>query len=136
MSDFYDQLEVEYTSDTHRKAYRVSIPNLKVIIKDISKEFQALDISAGGVAFSLPQKMAPSLKEGQEIELSLVIRTKVFLEDLKAVLVKVKDDFAACEFREMPLRQEARLDKLVLEVQKKMIALQRKKQKEEADETK
>ncbi|MFO7727568.1 MAG: PilZ domain-containing protein [Desulfonatronovibrio sp.] len=134
MKDFYDQLDVEYAGETQRKAYRVSIPNLEITIKDREEKFQALDISAGGVAFSFSEKENPGLEQGQEIKISLVIRSRVFLEDLRAVVVKTGDSFAACEFKDIPLRQEARLDKLVLEVQKKMIELKRRKSQEEDEE--
>lgn len=134
MKDFYDQLDVEYAAETQRKAYRVSIPNLKITINGRDEQYQALDVSAGGVAFSFSEKDNPGLEQGQSIKISLVIKSRVFLEDLGAVVVKTSDSFAACEFRNIPLRQEARLDKLVLEVQKKMIELKRRKSQEEDEE--
>ncbi len=126
MADFYDQLDVRYSSDVPRKAYRVSIPGLKVIIKGRDDDYQAMDISAGGVAFSFSEKDKPGLATGREIELSLKIKNRVFLENLRAVVIKSRDDFAACEFRDIPFRQEVLLDKLVLEVQKRMIEINRK----------
>lgn len=137
MEDFIGQLDVEYESSSPRKAYRVSIPGLKVKIDNQENLYQALDISAGGVAFSITREDEFACESGQELEISLVIRDKTFLEKLQAILVKVTDSFAACEFKDIPLRQEALLDKLVLEVQKKMIELQRKKKEQEpADEKK
>ncbi len=126
MIDSYDQLDVRYECSTPRKAYRVSIPGLKVRINDSSNEHQALDISSGGVDFSFDIQSNPKLEHQQEITLSLIIRNRVFLENLKARVVKTGETFAACEFLDIPLRQEALLDKLVLEVQKKMIELQRR----------
>lgn len=134
MADFYNDIKVEYSSSSPRKAYRVSIPNLKIKITDRPDEFQALDISAGGVAFSLKGKDNQGLETGQDIEVSLIIKEKIFLQELKGKLVKVTDTFAACEFGDIPLKQEALLDKLVLEIQKKMIELQRKKKEQDEKE--
>lgn len=135
MADFYNNIKVEYSSSSPRKAYRVSIPNLKIKIKDRPGKFEALDISVGGVAFSLKKNDDHGLEAGQDVEISLIIKEKVFLKELQGKLVKVTDTFAACEFEDIPLRQEAILDKLVLEIQKKMIELKRKKKEQnESDE--
>ncbi len=47
------------------------------------------------------------------------------------MLVRHKDSKLACEFHDLGLRQEAGLDNLVLEVQKKWIAAKKKKRAEE-----
>ncbi|WP_051617492.1 PilZ domain-containing protein [Desulfonatronovibrio hydrogenovorans] len=134
MADFFDQLDLEYQSTTQRKAYRVNIPDLKISFGNDPELYPALDISARGVAFSIGKDQKPALSPGGQAELSLVIRDKVYLKDLQARVVKLKDNFGACEFQDLPLRQEALLDKLVLEVQKKMIELQRKQKEQEKEE--
>ncbi len=137
MSLFYDQLDLEYSGETRRKAFRIAIPGLKVLVMDWDMEFKATDISAGGVSFSLSEQESPYLSVGQEILISLTIDNKLFLQGLRASVVKAGKDFAACRFVDIPLRQEALLDKLVLEMQKNMIELKRKQRlEEEADEKK
>ncbi|WP_045215280.1 PilZ domain-containing protein [Desulfonatronovibrio magnus] len=131
MDMFNDQLQIDYESSSPRKAYRVAVPNLKAKIKNMPEEFPALDISAGGMALSLSHMKEHGLEEGLEVELSILIKNRVFLDEIKGKIVKIDDNMAACQFSEITLRQEARLDKLILEVQKKMLEFHRKKKENE-----
>ncbi|WP_291321719.1 PilZ domain-containing protein [Desulfonatronospira sp.] len=131
MSDLFGEFTFDYETNTRRKAYRVAIPGLFVHIKGRHQAFPVQDISASGVALKIETGQELEVETGQELELELLIRDKTFLEDLKARVIRHKDSMLACEFHNLDLHQEARLDKLVLEIQKKWILAEKKKRVEE-----
>ena len=83
-----------------------------------------MDLSALGLAFMDESK---SFTEGKVIEFDLLISKKVFLSKLTVKVMRILDKgLTGCNFEGVPPRKEAKLDKLVLEVQKRMIALKKK----------
>ena len=134
MTDFFGEFNFDYQISSRRKAYRVSIPGLYVRIRGLEHAFPVQDVSATGVAFENTSRQNLEYQPGDEMELDLLIKDKTYLEELKALLVRHRDFMLACEFHDLGLHQEAGLDKLVLEVQKKWIVAKKKKRAEEKDE--
>ena len=134
MSDFFGEFNFDYETGTRRRAYRISIPGLYVRIRGLEHAFPVQDISATGVAFENTYRQHLDYQPGDEMELDLLIKDRTYLEELKALLVRHRDFMLACEFHDLGLHQEAGLDKLVLEVQKKWIVAKKKKRAEEKDE--
>lgn len=91
----------------------------------IRKEtFDVADLSAMGLAF---MDSAKGFTEGQVIEFDLLINKKVFLNKLTAKVMRVLDKgIIGCNFEGVDHRKEVKLDKLVLEVQKRLIAIKKK----------
>ncbi|MFW5837485.1 MAG: PilZ domain-containing protein [Desulfovibrionaceae bacterium] len=109
--------------DRLRKAFRTQVPGLMVRIKDRKEPYQVKDVSAGGFAFLDESR---SFKEGAVLEVDLLLKTKLFLGGLKARVMRVLGNgIIGCNLEDLDPRQEARLDKLVLEVQKRLIAQRR-----------
>lgn len=107
-----------------RRAFRAKIPGLTVYIPAKGKSYPVMDLSAMGLAFMDETK---GFTEGQVIEFDLLISKKVFLNGLTVKVMRVLDKgLIGCNFENVPPRKEAKLDKLVLEVQKRMIALKKK----------
>ena len=77
-----------------------------------------------GLAFT---DAAKGFTEGQSIEFDLLINKKVFLNKLTAKVMRVLDKgIIGCNFEGVDHRKEVKLDKLVLEVQKRLIAIKKK----------
>ncbi|NJB67188.1 c-di-GMP-binding flagellar brake protein YcgR [Desulfobaculum xiamenense] len=111
-----------------RRAFRTKIPGLEVILKPTEKRFTVLDLSAMGLAFKDATK---GFTEGEQLEFDLLLNKKLFLPELKARVMRVLDNgIIGLNFENNDHRKEARLDKLVLEVQKRMIALRKKASKQ------
>ena len=115
--------------DTRRKAYRATIPGLRAIVQQFSTSCKVRDISAAGVAFYCDEA-DPS--KGDVLEVDFVVADKLLLSKAGVQVVRTTEDgLIGCMFRDLTLKQEAKLDKLVLEVQKRMISLRKKEQQEE-----
>lgn len=108
-----------------RKAYRISLPGLVLKIKERQQFYVVEDISACGVAFR-PSSANDSFQVEQELTMSLVFKKRLIVKELLAKVVRRAEKIIACEFIELDHRQEYRLDKFVLEVQKIMINKQKK----------
>lgn len=125
MDDFLDDFKINYKPSTPRKCYRMSLENLYVKTKDTL--FQGRDISCAGVSFFIPKDHSFQLKETLEIELILENKTLI---KTKAKVVRIKDNYLACAFENLSLREERLLDKIVLEAQKKELEAKKLKEKE------
>ncbi|MBC18596.1 Type IV pilus assembly PilZ [Pseudodesulfovibrio profundus] len=111
-----------------RKAFRTKVPGLTVRFEDQDRVLDVKDLSATGFAVLDPEKR---FEEGAHIECDLLINNKLFLSGATAKVIRVLDNgIVGINFVELNLKQQAKLDKLVLEVQKRLIAL-RKKQREQ-----
>lgn len=110
-----------------RKAFRTRVPGLTVAFPDQEKEFEVKDLSATGFAILDPDV---GFTEGQVVECNLLINKKQFMGGAKAEIMRVLDNgIIGVNFVELSRQRQAKLDKLVLEVQKRLIEL-RKKQRE------
>lgn len=107
-----------------RRAFRAKIPGLTVYVPAKGKSYSVMDLSAMGLAYMDETK---DFAEGQVVEFDLLINKKVFLNGLTVKVMRVLDKgLIGCNFEGVSPRKEAKLDKLVLEVQKRMIALKKK----------
>ena len=62
------------------------------------------------------------------VSFDLLLNKRLFLGDLKGKVMRVLDKgIIGCNFEPMDRRQEIKLDKLVLEVQKRLIELRKAK---------
>lgn len=122
-------IEISTGSDEAlRKAFRTKVPGLTVRFSALQKVFEVKDLSATGFAILDPDK---GFKEGQILEADLLISKKLFLKGIKAETMRVLDNgIIGINFVELERQKQVKLDKLVLEVQKRLIEL-RKKQREQ-----
>lgn len=102
-----------------RGAYRAAIPGLTIRLAD-GTQHVANDLSAGGVGFSPPEGRA--FHVGKEILLDILVADHLYIQGLECVIVRERPNAVACAFRGLSRIQETRLDKLVLETQKRLIA--------------
>lgn len=120
-------------SDNQRGAFRARIPGLKARIQETGASFDVKDMSATGIA--LLAGAESRLKEGASMTVDLLIASKPVLIGLKTkVIRRINEAVLACTFVSPDRRQEARLDKLVLEVQKRMIAQRKARQQAKPEE--
>lgn len=109
---------------SQRRAFRAKIPGVMVFVPSRGMSFDVVDLSAMGLAFT---DAAKGFTEGQSIEFDLLINKKVFLNKLTAKVMRVLDKgIIGCNFEGVDHRKEVKLDKLVLEVQKRLIAIKKK----------
>ncbi|MCM0755139.1 PilZ domain-containing protein [Desulfovibrio aminophilus] len=114
--------------DQLRKAFRTRVPGLLIRVADSGKEYQVKDLSASGFAIL---EEARVFKEGQAFEFDLLLARKLFLSQIKGRVMRVLDNgIVGCNFQDLDRRQEMKLDKLVLEVQKRLIELRKAKKEE------
>jgi len=110
--------------DTQRRAFRAKIPGLTVHLAKTDTVYKVADLSAMGLAFF---DDARAFDEGEPVTFDLLLNNKVFLSELKAKVMRVlQNGLVGCDFEINDHRKEARLDKLVLEVQKRLIAMRKK----------
>ncbi len=117
--------------DKLRQAYRTRVPGLDVRLntKTGPVDCPVNDISALGFAFADNPR---SYSAGLVFTFDLLLGKKIFLGDLKAKVVRVLDNgVIGCNFQELDRRQEIKLDKLVLEVQKHLIEMRKAKREAE-----
>ncbi len=125
-----DEFDFVFPGDAHpRKAYRTPVPGLEARILPNNKFYKISDLSALGMG--LVDSDLKRLQVGHLFECDLFLNKKLYIAGLKATIIRLKDEFVGCQFDSMNPRQEAKLDKLVLEVQKRQIALQRAKRDKE-----
>ena len=119
MSDF----EFNLDSDSKRRAFRAQVPGLIARVAEKSLAFHVKDISVTGFAIQPP---VGTFTDGEEFQIDLFLNHRVYIRALVCVVTRKLDNgMIGCDFRELDRRQEARLDKLVLEVQKRVIANRR-----------
>ena len=120
-----DELSFSYPEgNSSRRAFRVQTAQLEVTIFDSQRSCKVKDLSGVGVAFFAWPGHGLSVGEG--IQIGLRWRGRSYLEGLPGRIVRIADDLVGCEFVGLHKGQEYALDKLVLEVQKEEIALEKK----------
>lgn len=108
-----------YNVGGQRGAYRATIPGLAVRLP-CGTTCAARDISAGGVGFTPPEDT--HFSAGQVLMLDFLVADHLFIQGLESVVVRASSIAVACSFRQLSRVQETKLDKLVLETQKRLIA--------------
>ncbi len=120
-------LRFNYTppEDSGREAYRAAVPGLVAMLSGFSCAFPILDISYSGMAIKMDE--IENLTAGQEavIEILSASRKKIMRSSVRLVHLNKEMNVAGFEFIDLTPLQEASLDKLVLEVQKRQIQRQR-----------
>ncbi|MBF0482341.1 MAG: PilZ domain-containing protein [Desulfovibrionaceae bacterium] len=119
--------DFEFTMDAaspNRNAYRTRIPGLEASLVGAGEAYPISDLSATGLSYLDPGRRHG---RGEVLQLDLTIAKRIFLEDVTAKVMRVTDDgVTGVAFEGLTRQKELRLDKLILEAQKRLIA-QRKK---------
>jgi len=115
--------ELEFTylfeSAIKRKGFRTKVPGLMAMVHGHETPFPVHDISAGGLCMKDADGLF-ALDSTVVLDLSLL--GKPLLRDMNAKVSRHQSELAGLYFVELTQRQEERLDKLVLEVQKHAIS--------------
>ncbi|MEA4858469.1 MAG: PilZ domain-containing protein [Solidesulfovibrio sp.] len=112
-----------------RAAHRERVRGLVALWDDGGdRHYVVHDVSASGLSLVDPEG---TLAPGRTGRLTLAIGPRTLLAGLPVAVVRLTGGLAGLAFGELSLRQEAWLDKLVLEIQKRRIDL--RKARERAD---
>ena len=106
-----------------RLSFRVKPLGVKVKTDKIADTFWVSDLSIGGVCMVVPDGLF--LKDEKFIA-TLLIAEKEYLTNLETIVVRSFAHECACLFLNISKRQELKLDKLVLAMQKHLIAQQKR----------
>lgn len=109
----------EEAAQEARQAFRTSVPGLEARDTSSGRAYPVHDISAGGM--SLEDK-GRAIEPGELLCFDLCFKGRALIAGLAARGVRHGQDRAGMKFETKSPRQEERLDKLVLEVQKYHIA--------------
>ncbi|SDL39575.1 PilZ domain-containing protein [Maridesulfovibrio ferrireducens] len=113
------------SSNKARGAFRTSVPGLAIRIKGYPDPFSVKDFSVNGLAFTSGKDV---FEVGTPLEVDLLLGSKEILLGITLEIVRdIGKGLMGCIFIGLDKYQEARLDKLVLEIQKRMILLRKKK---------
>jgi hypothetical protein len=125
---YLDDLLVSLPDDEEqRRAYRTAFPGLVARVGP-DTAWPVKDVSATGVSVQAP---SGALSPGDVFQMDLVAKDKVVVTDLTARVRRLGESGAAgCEFEGLDRHQEERLDKFVLEVQKRLISMRHKREEE------
>ena len=130
MMDVTFQLEGEVGK---RTAHRERVQGLVARLDGEAAAYVVHDVSASGVALVDPEgRLVP----GQDCRLALRIGAKELIAGLPAVIARRADGRVGLAFGPLSLRQEAWLDKLILEIQKRRIDLRKSREGVENPEDK
>jgi hypothetical protein len=109
-----------------RAAYRERVRGLTARIEETGESYVVHDVSASGLAVVDPEER---LASGLACRLTMAIAQKDLVSGLPATVVRVTGrGLTGLAFGQLSLRQEAWLDKLVLEIQKRRINLRKSRQ--------
>ncbi len=110
-----------------RRAFRAHVNGLAVLLRECDCKYSVKDISATG--FALIADTVP-FQLGQELRADVLVGPHAYLADVACRIVRQGEGLVAFDFLSLDREQEARLDKLVLEIQKHAIS----KRQTEAEE--
>lgn len=127
MRIFCDNLESKPDSE-RRLAFRAVLVGTKARLSGLPDLYPVNDLSVSGLSLAMADGL---LAPEQELGLDLLIADKVYLAALPVKAVRCKDGECACSFGALNRQQELKLDKLILEMQKRYIARQKQQNREE-----
>ena len=120
-----DRFNIIYpTHHSLRGAFRTSLPGLSILLY-CGKEYAVRDLSSGGIGFVADPGVsaAEGLVPGSVQSLTLCVGGKPYITQLMGKVVRVTlEGIVAMAFEGLDRTKELRLDKLVLEIQKRLIA--------------
>ncbi len=123
MSEFDFDVDFPEAQGHSRQAYRLSIPGLEIFVRGRAVFLPVKDISATGMGIV---DRARRLHEGDLFDFDLLLLRKPLLSGLKGRVMRfLPDGLAGCVYENLDPEAEAKLDKLILEVQKRLIARKR-----------
>lgn len=106
------------SGNVQREAYRVSVPGLTVRLPQ-GTSYAVNDLSATGMSL---EAGSGSFVEGSTLLFDLLIAGRLYLGALRCKIVRCTDDgLIACRFMDLAHQNEIKLNKLVLELQKRKI---------------
>jgi hypothetical protein len=124
--DFNIQLPDE--EERLRKAFRTKVPGLTARFPDLDIVHDVADLSATG--FAVIDKTG-RFAERETFEVELLIKDRLFISGVRATCMRVHDNgIVGLNFVDLDRQKQIKLDKLVLEVQKRLIALRKKKREQ------
>ncbi|WP_319765202.1 PilZ domain-containing protein [Maridesulfovibrio sp.] len=118
-------MDISFDSSSARGAFRTSLPGLALRIEGKESTYSVKDFSVNGLAFSAGDD---TFEVNETFMVDFVLGKKALLTGLEIKVVRdIGKGLMGCIYVDLDKYQEARLDKLVLEVQKRMIKLRKKK---------
>ncbi|NDV18732.1 PilZ domain-containing protein [Pseudodesulfovibrio sp. JC047] len=122
------EISIPEDQDRLRKAFRTKVPGLTARFPEQNYVLDVMDLSATGCAVLDPEKR---FSEKQVLEVELLINKKFFLRGVSSSVMRVLDNgIVGLNFVDLERQKQIKLDKLVLEVQKRLIALRKKKREQ------
>ncbi|TVQ98000.1 MAG: PilZ domain-containing protein [Desulfovibrionales bacterium] len=130
--DFHIDYPDDATRKHQRRGVRVHLPGLTAWVLERDAVFSITDLSTFGLAFN---DATTSFQVGQEMHVDVHVHGKVWIAGLEAKVVAVRDGaLVACAFPNMTRFQELRMDKLILEIQKRWIKIRKQQTQQDGDE--
>lgn len=128
------KISIPNADDRMRQAYRTKVPGFFAYFSELDAKFPVKDLSATG--FAVGDEKA-QFTQGNEYKAKLMIKDTVFLDEVLVQAIRVgANGLAGFNFKALDRRKQIKLDKLVLEVQKRLIAYKKAKQEQEDDQAK
>lgn len=114
-------------NDKLRQAYRTRVPGFMVLVKKLNRQYEVKDLSATGFAVMDKEEV---FSENTEFEVDFILNKKPFITDINSIVMRVVGNgIVGFNFVDLERKKQIKLDKLVLEVQKRLIALRKKREK-------
>ncbi len=114
---------IDEDGNSNRHSYRAHVYGIEARVNKKSTCYGLSDISVSGCSFKVPM-IEWSINE--RFVLQLEVKGRIILGGIKARMVRAtQNNVVACSFEGLSEKQEYALDKLVLEIQKRIIALNR-----------
>lgn len=129
--DFDFRLPDDYQNGK-RKAYRVTAPGLEAHFKQKSAYYKIKDLSATGMAI-VDKELG--FKKGQKFAVDLTLNKRRYVSGIKAEVVRCAEDgTVGLMFHELEFNKEVRLDKLVVEIQKRAIEYRKRMRSDQSED--
>jgi hypothetical protein len=116
--------DLQIGKDEKRDAFRVPVPELSVELHGSGQRYSVKNLSAVGVALL---DGATAFELGQEVVLDFHLAATPVVAEVRAEVSRLDagSGLAALHFKGLDRRRQSLLDKLILEVQKRIISLRK-----------